>query len=320
MLYVPLPLVGSAACRCVPLRATISPLSLLSSGFKEILPKSRLFPYHMPRHAPSMTHFWCGMAMVLVVSGVCMCHSRFFDPCLCPPLCPSLLLCWTPSLSTVEFQTERLKNTVVHVILKMEDNYPLTPPKVTLCTPVPHPNIFPNKAKDGPGFYVCLDMLTQGVEAKAYSGWSSIYTIRAVMMQLQAFLCDDDMLYAEHNRVTLHEAKVQADAFLEAAACEARGCMHGEDAVPWPPLPYVPSLWCGVVVLLCCCVCPLIVATPLCHYFLSFLCFFFFFCRPDLGIFLPFTMSSSFLPSSLPSGSGRRCNWPHPANPKTSSC
>jgi ubiquitin-protein ligase len=34
---------------------------------------------------------------------------------------------------------------IFHFMLEFPATYPLNPPSVTLCTPLPHPNVFPAK-------------------------------------------------------------------------------------------------------------------------------------------------------------------------------
>ncbi|KAJ3403991.1 hypothetical protein CcCBS67573_g01316 [Chytriomyces confervae] len=88
--------------------------------------------------------------------------------------------------------------TPLHFTLEFPENYPTAPPKVLLCSPLPHPNV--SAAPKRPGFHrICLDMLETGAYADPsthsngtfpYSGWSSSYTVRSIMMQLQTFLLD----------------------------------------------------------------------------------------------------------------------------------
>ena len=70
------------------------------------------------------------------------------------------------------------KEGVFHFIMTIPQNYPSSPPDITLCSPIPHPNVFGNK--------ICLDML--GSTSKIYEGWVPAYTIEAVLIQLQSFL------------------------------------------------------------------------------------------------------------------------------------
>lgn len=82
-------------------------------------------------------------------------------------------------------------NVPVHVHITFADSYPLTPPRVEMITRrLVHPNVFP-------GGYICLDMLRLPEPQwgdKPYQGWSSAYTVSAVLMQLYGFLVADDKI------------------------------------------------------------------------------------------------------------------------------
>ena len=70
---------------------------------------------------------------------------------------------------------------VFHMHITFPQNYPLSPPSIRLCTPIPHPNVFGNT--------ICLDMLQpKNKQSSWYDGWSSAYTIESVLIQLQSFL------------------------------------------------------------------------------------------------------------------------------------
>lgn len=76
---------------------------------------------------------------------------------------------------------------VFHLIIQFKDSYPVTPPSVDLCTTIPHPNVFPGKF--GKSNHICLDMLEEGDFAdekdRQYTGWTSSYTVSALLTQLQ---------------------------------------------------------------------------------------------------------------------------------------
>jgi ubiquitin-protein ligase len=63
--------------------------------------------------------------------------------------------------------------------MSIPKNYPVSPPEITLSTPIPHPNVFGNK--------LCLDML-ETTKNQIWEGWVPAYTIEAVLIQLQSFL------------------------------------------------------------------------------------------------------------------------------------
>ncbi len=53
-----------------------------------------------------------------------------------------------------------LKGVPFHMILKFTEEYPKEPPKVFLCTHLPHTNVFEDKKTKM--WTICLDMLQQG--------------------------------------------------------------------------------------------------------------------------------------------------------------
>ena len=77
---------------------------------------------------------------------------------------------------------------VFHVIMTFPETYPVEPPKVKPCTMLSHPNIF--------GDFICLDLLEDGhwsadyEKNKAYTGWSSAYSVQSLLVQLQTFLTE----------------------------------------------------------------------------------------------------------------------------------
>ena len=101
---------------------------------------------------------------------------------------------------------------MLHLVLRFPARYPSCPPSVEVCTPLPHPNVFPKtRLVRGAGaqrherFYeLCIDMLGNcstlwdagnqhfgpGQEhtleaAQPYTGWSSAYSVRSLLVQLQ---------------------------------------------------------------------------------------------------------------------------------------
>mmetsp|Transcript_128570 Transcript_128570/g.227697 ORF Transcript_128570/g.227697 Transcript_128570/m.227697 type:complete len:921 (+) Transcript_128570:90-2852(+) len=80
---------------------------------------------------------------------------------------------------------------ILHLELTFPDEYPNRPPKVeVLGSTVQHPNVFST--------FICLDMLEGGEWAaeeekcRPYSGWSSAYSILAILRQLQTFFFEGD--------------------------------------------------------------------------------------------------------------------------------
>ena len=71
-------------------------------------------------------------------------------------------------------------------------NYPVSAPSISLCTPIPHPNVF--------GRTICLDMLQpKKKDSGWYDGWTSAYTIEAVLIQLQSFLFEVPRIKRDFN-------------------------------------------------------------------------------------------------------------------------
>ncbi|KAJ3119801.1 hypothetical protein HK100_000152 [Physocladia obscura] len=123
------------------------------------------------------------------------------------------------------------KQRFLHLTLRFPAAYPSVPPTVLLYSPLPHPNVAPSKTIHGMSV-ICLDMLETGIYADptatangtfAYSGWSSSYSVKSIMMQLQSFLLDlkinDAVRYIQFLR------------HIEEFSCP--GCSHTPD-VPWP--------------------------------------------------------------------------------------
>eukprot|EP00746_Dinoflagellata_sp_MGD_P080750 gnl/MRDRNA2_/MRDRNA2_32198_c0_seq1.p1 gnl/MRDRNA2_/MRDRNA2_32198_c0~~gnl/MRDRNA2_/MRDRNA2_32198_c0_seq1.p1 ORF type:complete len:911 (+),score=135.69 gnl/MRDRNA2_/MRDRNA2_32198_c0_seq1:86-2818(+) len=80
---------------------------------------------------------------------------------------------------------------ILHLELTFTHEYPQRPPKVeVLGSTVTHPNVFST--------FICLDMLEGGEWAadeerrRPYSGWSSAYSILAILRQLQTFFFEGD--------------------------------------------------------------------------------------------------------------------------------
>ena len=80
-----------------------------------------------------------------------------------------------------------------HMVMNFPSEYPRHPPRVQLCTHIPHPNVFDgydfSAGRAEPGVWLCLNMLrnadTHGGE---YSGWSGAYSTYSILVQLQSFL------------------------------------------------------------------------------------------------------------------------------------
>ncbi|KAJ3065957.1 hypothetical protein HDU98_010699 [Podochytrium sp. JEL0797] len=122
--------------------------------------------------------------------------------------------------------------TPIHFAMRFTDEYPTKPPTVTLFTQLPHSNV--NRRVDGT-YTICLDMLETGTYAdpshKAsgtfpYSGWSTAYTVKSILMQLQSFLLDKKLDTAIQNGSIVQSQR-------EAEHFECQGCPHAPTN-PWP--------------------------------------------------------------------------------------
>lgn len=67
--------------------------------------------------------------------------------------------------------------------MEFPPTYPSLPPTVHLKTPLKHLNI--QEEKDGV-YPICLDIFNSPVNARPWTGWSSAFTIRAILKQLHA--------------------------------------------------------------------------------------------------------------------------------------
>ena len=85
---------------------------------------------------------------------------------------------------------------VLHCILYFPDNYPKEPPKVKISTSIPHSNVV---NYNGNKNYLCLDILngffcldrSETHNSQSFLGWSSAYSVRSIIVQIQGFLLED---------------------------------------------------------------------------------------------------------------------------------
>ncbi|KNE57966.1 hypothetical protein AMAG_04797 [Allomyces macrogynus ATCC 38327] len=115
-----------------------------------------------------------------------------------------------------------MAGSVWHMVIKFTDSYPSKPPSVVLCSSIPgHFNVMGARPADG-FFPVCMVMLETGTLQETathqYSGWSSAYTVRSILMQLQALLWHPDM-YTHANAATQLSAAVQKAHEFQCTAC-----------------------------------------------------------------------------------------------------
>lgn len=109
-----------------------------------------------------------------------------------------------------------------HMVFNFPDSYPATPPRVQLCTRIPHPNVYAgydfSSGRSEPGNWLCLNML-RDVSQGSYSGWSGAYSVCSILVQLQSFLfaesIDQDYGYSESSQGFCEHAAAAAMAFHE---------------------------------------------------------------------------------------------------------
>jgi len=108
---------------------------------------------------------------------------------------------------------------VFHVHLLFPENYPHDPPTVSLFTTLPHPCVS--------GTTICLDML-DGSNRGVYRGWISGYSVLSILLQLQAFLFEEEVDDSAQRKKEVKMAVKQANEFY--CSCGHRGPLGA-----WPP-------------------------------------------------------------------------------------
>ena len=113
----------------------------------------------------------------------------------------------------------------LHLVMRFPDEYPSVPPKITIKTPIAHPNVY--------GGSLCLSMLRKHTTKTAYEGWSGAYSAVSVLMQLQSFLfaekIDQDGGYQAKARLSDYDVE-RSLRVCKQVHCE---CGHSH-ATPWP--------------------------------------------------------------------------------------
>eukprot|EP00442_Polarella_glacialis_P000662 CAMPEP_0115136122 /NCGR_PEP_ID=MMETSP0227-20121206/56176_1 /TAXON_ID=89957 /ORGANISM="Polarella glacialis, Strain CCMP 1383" /LENGTH=1014 /DNA_ID=CAMNT_0002543077 /DNA_START=48 /DNA_END=3092 /DNA_ORIENTATION=- len=143
---------------------------------------------------------------------------------------------------------------LLHLVLKFPDDYPSNPPKVQLCTQIPHSNVIPNLR--GERNFICIDMLKNFFwmggedDSRPYEGWSTAYSVSSILLQIQCFLFDDwAQNYDGRYKNTLWDAVIEEGGLRrsadqvrrrlqraqEDAAAFSCSCGH-RGSKPWPPL------------------------------------------------------------------------------------
>lgn len=75
---------------------------------------------------------------------------------------------------------------IFHLIMNFPENYPISPPKIKLCTSVIRSHVY--------GEWICLDLLETHRTNELYSGWSTVYSVSSILLQLQSYLFDTEDL------------------------------------------------------------------------------------------------------------------------------
>lgn len=121
------------------------------------------------------------------------------------------------------------ENVIVHFKMFFPQSYPASPPRILLCTFVPHLNV-----QRGPNntWEVCLDMLTlprPGQAMRPYEHWTAAFTVRSILVQLKSFVLADGHMTATQDGTLLR-------AISESSAFECISCGH-VSSHPCPPFP-----------------------------------------------------------------------------------
>ena len=115
------------------------------------------------------------------------------------------------------------KGMTVHFTIRLPYNYPLSPPTISINTPLKHPNVF--------GSYLCLQMFDMAVQNNSKK-WSSAYTLHSILLQLQSFLFDvKKSFFNKQNLLTIQEQ------IEDSADYECHACGHKGSSKPYPPFP-----------------------------------------------------------------------------------
>lgn len=128
---------------------------------------------------------------------------------------------------------------IFHIVMNFDQNYPNSPPTLTLCTRIEHPNVVGNR--------VCLDMLEkrESTDVSKYEGWSSAYTVQSVLIQLQAFLFEAEVSKVLRDISNPKDYEKKKKEWLSGVTWSVeqsksytdKSVGHFPPRSPWPPLP-----------------------------------------------------------------------------------
>ncbi|KAK9829905.1 hypothetical protein WJX72_008590 [[Myrmecia] bisecta] len=123
----------------------------------------------------------------------------------------------------------------VHFLLVFPDDYPSCAPSLYLPTVIPHPNVLrvvdPPSEASGMRWRLALWDCIPGQD-----GWRSVYTVHSILVQLQAFLLDEDL----HFDTTTNKGTIQ-QAVERAMRLTLPDIGH-TSAHPMPPFPTLEEL------------------------------------------------------------------------------
>jgi ubiquitin-protein ligase len=115
----------------------------------------------------------------------------------------------------------RYEGSIFHLELKFKQDYPQRPPEVQLLTTVHRSHVY--------GRWICLDMLETHHTDEMYTGWSTAYSILSILLQLQAYIFDED---EEYFKPDPHEV---TKCIRNALNFKCQHCSHDmKNNRPWP--------------------------------------------------------------------------------------
>mmetsp|Transcript_10864 Transcript_10864/g.16052 ORF Transcript_10864/g.16052 Transcript_10864/m.16052 type:complete len:213 (+) Transcript_10864:100-738(+) len=127
------------------------------------------------------------------------------------------------------------EGTIFHLKALFPSDYPPSPPKIEVCTYIPHPNVMSTNGR----YEICLGMLQNSVGnsnhhntqhgnimARAYEGWSSAFSAFSILMQLQS------LVHGEDNFSSPEDVQV---AIQQASIFRCDECGHSQEQ-PFPSL------------------------------------------------------------------------------------